>query len=309
MTTRHGLLVLAAGCTACGLSLVGAGKDIGDGLGDGGSDRRVDATVDERDAPIDDATVVADGGPGDDAPRGDGAIDELDASNGCPSVRAGPIMAPVGSAPVGTAGFCIDTTEVTNAQYAAFLAGVPGSVPLPAVCGAKTAFAPTNGWPYAPGADNSPAVWLDWCDAYAYCQWAGKRLCGRIGGGSNPPGALTDPAQSQWYSACSADGARAYPYGAVYVQGACYGAQPAGAPLVAVASYPGCVGGYPGIFDMSGSVWEWEDSCSAETGGNDDCQIRGGSLAQTPAGLGCAVNTAVTRSGSTGDRGFRCCAP
>jgi formylglycine-generating enzyme len=223
--------------------------------------------------------------------------------NGCPVVQAGPTMAPAGAA-----GFCIDSTEVTNAQYAAFLAATPSAAP-PAACAFNQGYVPVAGWPYATGEGDVPVVSIDWCDAYAYCAWTGKRLCGRIGGGTNPPTALTDPTQSQWYAACSTAGALAYPYGAVYEQGVCYGAEPAGSPLIAVASYPGCVGGYPGIFDMSGSVWEWEDSCSAETGADDLCQIRGGSLNQGGTGLGCAVNTPVTRGSATDDRGFRCCDP
>jgi sulfatase modifying factor 1 len=315
---RHGFFLLVGAVAACGLPLGGTDAP----SGDGGAETPLDAGVDRQES-VDGATDATQGGPmadgtsnevdaghggASDGPPSDGdgdqgANDDAVASNGCPVTQAGPTMAPVGGA-----GFCIDTTEVTNAQYAAFLAGAHASKP-PAVCNVGKTYQPTNGWPYAAGADELPVVWIDWCDAYAYCQWAGKRLCGHIGGGSNPQSAVTDPTQSQWYRACSADGARAYPYGAAYQAGACYGAQGPGAQLMAVATHSGCVGGYPGIFDMSGSVWEWEDSCSAETGGNDYCQIRGGSLLQDSTGLGCQVGTVGVRSSATGDRGFRCCAP
>ena len=52
-----------------------------------------------------------------------------------------------------------------------------------------------------------------------------------------------------------------------------------GGTLVPVASLPGCQGGYPGVFDMSGNVEEVEDSC-------DDagtCYSRGGSFVDDPA--------------------------
>lgn len=39
-----------------------------------------------------------------------------------------------------------------------------------------------------------------------------------------------------------------------------------------------CRARYDGLFDMSGNVAEWEDSCSANVGSADNCLIRGGSL-------------------------------
>lgn len=242
-------------------------------------------------------------GPFSDEPSGGEEADVV-GSNGCPVTTAGPAMAPVGDG-----GFCIDTTEVTNAQYVAFLAAGSSLVTLPAACSATAGYTPSNGWPYATGDDNLPVVWVDWCDAYAYCQWAGKRLCGRIGGGSNPPSAWIDATGSQWFSACSTGGAQAYPYGNTYEQNVCYGAQPTTAPLVAVKSNPGCVGGYPGIFDMSGSVEEWEDSCDAEMGAGDECQVRGGNFGSDPMSLACAENNTGHRGLGEDDRGFRCCAP
>jgi formylglycine-generating enzyme len=299
MRARRGALALVACTVACGLPLAGTGET---SRHDAGSTHGVDAGTSDADAGTHDANTpdapVVDSGSGDATPTGpDGGIS-------CPTALAGPTMAPVGNA-----GFCIDTTEVTNEQYAGFLAAT--NMPtLPLVCATNLqGYTPTNGWPYTTGQESLPVVWIDWCDAYAYCAWAGKRLCGKIGGGSDPQSGLTDPTSSQWFDACSAGGTLAYPYGATYQAGTCYGNAPANSQLAPVASYPGCVGGYPGIYDMSGSVWEWEDSCSAATGPGDFCQIRGGSLNQDPTGLACAVNTVGTRGSGTGDRGFRCCAP
>ena len=51
-------------------------------------------------------------------------------------------------------------------------------------------------------ADHHPIVWVDWCDAYAYCKGVGKRLCGAIGGGPvDFHTGYADTNQSQWYRA------------------------------------------------------------------------------------------------------------
>jgi hypothetical protein len=56
-------------------------------------------------------------------------------------------------------------------------------------------------------------VYVDWCGAYAYCAWAGKHLCGAIGGGPTPYSHETDPTLyeafaaprvSEWTNVCSA---------------------------------------------------------------------------------------------------------
>jgi hypothetical protein len=33
--------------------------------------------------------------------------------------------------------------------------------------------------------------------------------------------------------------------------------------------------GYAGVFDLSGNVWEWEDSCNGQSGLSDSCHRRG----------------------------------
>jgi hypothetical protein len=92
--------------------------------------------------------------------------------------------------------YCIDSTEVTNAHYAAFLAMSP---------------TPSSGWPAPVDQGRHPVTFVDWCDAFAFCRWAGKRLCGKIGDGANAPADLANAAKSQWFNACTAGGTKAYP--------------------------------------------------------------------------------------------------
>ena len=50
----------------------------------------------------------------------------------------------------------------------------------------------------------------------------------------------------------------------------------------------GCVGGYPGIVDMSGNLGEWENACAPQGFGNPDaCGVRGGSYNDQSSTLTC----------------------
>ena len=103
---------------------------------------------------------------------------------------------------------------MTNRQYAVFLANQQARVDnQPTACAWNTSYVPIQDWPVAAGRDNQPVGWVDWCDAYAFCRWAGKRMCGKIGGGPNAFSDYDKPNQSQWYRACSKAGAFRYPYG------------------------------------------------------------------------------------------------
>lgn len=218
---------------------------------------------------------------------------------GCGSCPAGAVVA--------AGGFTIDALEVTNEAYAAWLALAPEPALQPSVCGWNASFVPSGGWPVAAADAKRPVVWVDHCDAAAYCRWARRRLCGRVGGGANAFGDFADPAKSQWQKACSGAGAKPYPYGAQYQPTACNGADlGAGATLVA-GSASGCIGGYPGLFDMSGNVWEWEDACQGSAGAADLCRIRGGSFAQGEAALTCGAESALARNAAGESVGFRCC--
>lgn len=231
-------------------------------------------------------------------------VDAADCPNGgCVANQCG--GCPAGMVDVGT--HCIDATEVTVAAYLGFLGGPdPGQN---AECAWNVSYVPSGG---APASSQLPITKVDYCDAAAYCKSAGKRLCGKIGGGATPVASYADPAVSQWLAACSSDGANAYPYGAAFVAGTCNGSGSGFGAPVAVQSLPGCKGPAApesGIYDMSGNVWEWEDSCSGSTGATDTCRLRGGSFNNPMGFLGCSADYNVQRQAAFTSVGFRCCSP
>jgi formylglycine-generating enzyme len=276
---------------ACGLDVSGSGAEAtSDG---GGTD---DATVEggRPDAPppfADEAgaDVVAAGDAGADAGR--------DAANpdACVAKHL-PLMVKV-------AGVCIDTTEVTNSEYLDFI-GAPDPPALTPECAWLKTFVPDAG---LPPADLSPVL-VNWCAAQAYCTWAGKRLCGKLGGGSltaNPD--TEDPKKGQWAAACTNDGALTYPYGNTPDAGVCTSASMH--PVEALAA---CQGPAPGLYDLSGNVWEWVDACNTGGAGGptDDCSIMGGQFSSPDVQLKCRAHfTAKRNEVPYGATGFRCCGP
>ena len=242
----------------------------------------------------------------------DAAVNLGGLEGGCPPMRgASQVKVTSGSAP-----FCVNTTEATNAQYAAFVASgftIAEAAP-PGVCTTvPPSTTPGGTWPAPSGEENFPVINVNWCQAYAYCQWAGKRLCGQIGGGPLASVNFSYPQYSQWLNACTLGGARTYPYGNAF-ENVCSGNVNGGpTQLEIVASHPGCVGAFPGVFDMSGSVWEWTDTCDSPIPPNTDpagafCYTMGGAFdSLTPAQLECVSERNWTRSASAGNIGIRCC--
>lgn len=216
--------------------------------------------------------------------------------------------------------YCVDYIEVTYADYNAFWISNPSLLSQASFCSWNTTFTPSNGWPpdlvtTDPGYNGGyPVNWVNWCQAYAYCAQQGKRLCGKIGGGSNDTADSAKAMKSEWYNACSANAVNTYPYGSTFSATACNGSAGPGAPWEELNSSgtlftadDTCQGGAAGLYQMSGDVAEWEDSCNGSSGATDTCLLRGGSFTSSAAGLTCATAVATARSYQGADSGFRCC--
>lgn len=226
-------------------------------------------------------------------------------------------------------GYCIDSTEVTRDQYAAWLATNPA---LPSIgdanCGWNTTFAPdadcmsSSTVCEGTGCGNHPQSCVNWCDAYAYCAGVGKRLCGNRGGGANSFDSYMNENTSQWYNACaSGSAANNYPYGKTYYSAtmsgppyysatACNGPELGNGSTTAVGSLSGCQasGPYAGVYDLSGNVSEWEDSCNS-TGQSAFCHFRGGNFFLSGDFLACNCDIYGERQSTSSGIGFRCCSP
>jgi hypothetical protein len=221
----------------------------------------------------------------------------------------------VTSPKLGGGTFCIDQKEVTYKQYSVFYTANPSTSTQPAECSWNTSYTPSGNWPAQPGHDDEPVRYVNWCQAEAYCRYNNRHLCGSFQGGATPQGSFTDAAVSEWYSACSGQGANQYPYGNTFQPDSCVSALKAmdggvTSPATAGAN-PLCQGGTPTLLDMSGNVAEWESSCDLSTGQSDQCLVRGGSFeSSTPESLRCDSGGAPalkSRSYTGPDVGFRCC--
>jgi formylglycine-generating enzyme len=232
----------------------------------------------------------------------------------------------------GGARLFVDPIEVRVRDYADWLAGAPDTA-RGGSCSWNSTFVPGDARPNGPAGQedcpknlfdwawaqaqtpDQPVSCVDWCDASAYCADQGKRLCGGVGGVTIPIEYDAEttlhvnpqPKTSAWYLACSRGGERKYPYGAAYDADACNGesgllrdARPSG----------GCEGGYPGLFDMSGNIEEWEDACDS-TAPDAACMRRGGGYytgqIYDETWLGCGFLIAASRKAMASSIGFRCC--
>lgn len=198
---------------------------------------------------------------------------------------------------------CIDRTEVTFSQYGEFLDASKSALVLPPGCTMPRDHAPTHAM--APGEESYPVYGVDWSDAFAFCQWAGKRLCGSTRGGPLPPGEANTPSD-QWWAACSASGSRSFPYGPAYMGALCNTADSKVDPKIGVVEdHPQCVEATGKVFDLSGNAFEWQDSCSSATS-DATCFIRGGDYSQGESTSGCG--SAISQPRTQKQRwGFRCC--
>lgn len=255
----------------------------------------------------------------------------------CPSGR-GPAMVRIPMSEGRSA--CIDSTEVTREQYAAFLAdsNAHGAGSRLESCG----IAPYKDEPDAAclaepvvckgDCARHPQVCVSHCNAQAFCKWAGKSLCATLPGVPPTVKTMVDARVMPWLSACGggseATGAvvRDYPYGDTFDATKCNTdsrpgtgckVSPSTCGTVPVGSLPGCRGDgvYAGIFDLSGNVQEWmgltEENARAvvpgaeSVGGSFQKAVFDASRDFSCLGAGGRGGTMqLTRA----DVGFRCCA-
>ena len=161
--------------------------------------------------------------------------------------------------------FAIDRLEVTNDDFASFIA-VTGYVTDPERSGSGwdwdgiwREFAGAN-WrqPHGPesvirGMRNHPVVQVSWNDARAYCRWKDKRLS----------------TEAEWERAARGDGKRIYPWGdepprsgnkfrASYGSDDCCRANAADGYQFTAPVGSFSLGRSPfGVEDLAGNVWEW----------------------------------------------------
>lgn len=218
---------------------------------------------------------------------------------GCASSR-GPTMVQITHA---KGSYCIDSTEVSKEQYDAFRAATKPSLKLPERCTGLTLDY------QAVGGDSKIAQHnVTWCEAYVFCAWAGKRLCGAID--STQP---LEPKNSEWMFACSQGNTTKYPYGDTYSATSCVNGAGSGPNAVgSAAECKGAAAPYDALYDMSGNVSEWVDECVGS-----ECHALGGYYGDSDVeALSCTSVVAVDGGTATvalnvkerlQGLGFRCC--
>jgi formylglycine-generating enzyme required for sulfatase activity len=184
--------------------------------------------------------------------------------------------------------FSIDTHEVTHAQYEAFIQATGHRAPYHWL-----------GGKLPEGKGQLPIYNVDWQDANAYCQWAGKRL----------------PTEAEWEKAARGGlEAQDYPHGdKITLADARYN----------MSDGPGPVGKFKpnafGVFDMAGNISEWvndwfdrtyyetsptKNPTGPETGKYK--MVRGGAWSDGPRRVTVFFRNWVRPNQTTPNIGFRC---
>jgi formylglycine-generating enzyme len=243
-----------------------------------------DDAIPDAAAPPDDAGGAASDRDVPDAEVPDGASPRCD--SGCPGT-AGPCGVRAGST-------CIDATEVTVADYRAFAQAAAGrSFEVGVPCG-QVSIGAAGVLPD----EALPMTNVTFCQARAFCLWAGKRLCGLVGGGPLPPAEMRTQADA-WFNACTGGTAESIRL-----------LSDAGCQLGASGPAPSgstCQGGVRGLFDMVGNVWEWIDSTMTDTA-PPTARFMGAAYADDESST-CHALSGASIHYAAGDVGFRCCTP
>jgi len=228
--------------------------------------------------------------------------------------------------------YCIDDREVTYGEYKKFVDAKGSDFSgQPPECEWNKDYNPNSKYytlyedvgpmRCGPSLDEAepgyPLRCVDFCDAWAYCAWSGKRLCGLRGA---KPGKVTvvprnsedleygsfrvaATTENEWFNVCSQGGTSEYPYGNEYVASTCPGANIS--YEAADTSRSQCSGvepPYDRVYNMSGGVEEWVNICDL-----DGCVYHAGP-AVDPYASSCAGGFGASTIGNSwSEGGIRCC--
>jgi formylglycine-generating enzyme required for sulfatase activity len=208
------------------------------------------------------------------------------------------------------AGFWIDQSEVTNAQYRRCVEAGACSPPQRSDSDTRDAYYGDSAY------DDYPVVHVAWSQADAYCRWAGGRL----------------PTEAEWEYAARGPEGRRYPWGEEYdgtrlnsCDANCgYGwaeeqFDDGHGDTAPVGSYPDGAS-WCGALDMAGNVWEWmadwfgEYPAERQSNPTGPSSGTGRALRGDAADGTRAVSRAAARHGMEPERayeytGFRCARP
>ena len=189
--------------------------------------------------------------------------------------------------------FSISETEVTNAQYAAYVRDTRHEAP-----------AGWKGGEFRPGTAQEPVTGVTWHDASDYCAWLGR----------NHGATARLPTELEWTRAARGDRNQKYPWGEEWRDGAAASRE---ARVRAVKSYPTGVSPF-GVYDLAGNVWEWvaddgqRESLDKETGQTEVIKgkvIKGGAALEKPDNISVVVRLAWAADEQNEWLGFRCVVP
>jgi len=177
-------------------------------------------------------------------------------------------------------GFYIGVNEVTNEEYAKYLAATKKAAPELWKDGK-----------FPDGQGRFPVTGVSWDDARGYCEWVSQ----------NRGGGYRLPTEVEWEIAARGADGRLFPYGNDFVPGKVNSAAAGKDGAVNVGEFKDGRGPF-GTFDQAGNVWEWTATDGEKTGQK---MIKGGSYAPLEDLPRASLRTGIGKEQKKATIGFR----